>query len=44
MGAGFILRQTSLPRTLLGCVYVAVGWALFLSSRQAWKAWLKGCA
>ena len=44
MGTGFILRQSSLPRTLLGCVYAAVGWALFLSSRQAWKAWLKGLA
>ena len=42
MGSGFFLRQTPLPRTLLGCAYAAIGWSLFLSSRQAWRAWLKG--
>ncbi len=41
MGTGFLLRQSSLPRSVLGFVYVAIGWALFLSSRQAWGAWLK---
>lgn len=44
MGSGFFLRQTSLPRTLLGFVYAAIGWSLFLSSRLAWRAWLKGNA
>ena len=41
MGAGFFLRQSSLSRTVLGLMYVAIGWALVLSSRLAWKAWLK---
>lgn len=44
MATGFLLRQSSLPRTLLGFFYAAIGWALFLSSRKAWRAWLKGCA
>lgn len=41
MGTGILLRQSSLPRTLLGFIYVAIGWALFLSSRLAWGEWLK---
>ncbi len=41
MGTGFLLRQSSLSRALLGFLYVAIGWALFLSSRLAWGVWLK---
>lgn len=41
MGTGFLLRQSALPRSVLGVIYVTVGWALFLSSRQAWRVWLK---
>ena len=40
MGMGVILRNSSLPVTLLGFLYITIGWALLLSSRLAWKAWL----
>jgi hypothetical protein len=39
MGAGFLLRNSSLPRELLGLFYVSIGWGLFLSSRIAWFTW-----
>jgi hypothetical protein len=39
MGSGMVLRQSTLPRELLGGLYVAIGWALFYSSRHAWQAW-----
>ncbi len=37
MTAGFVLRQSALPKSLLGTLYVAIGWALVLSSRLAWR-------
>ena len=40
MGMGVILRNSSLPVTLLGFLYITIGWALLVSSRLAWKAWL----
>ncbi len=39
IGSGMVLRQSALPRELLGGLYVAIGWALFYSSRHAWRAW-----
>ncbi len=41
IGAGYLLRQSALPKSLLGTLYATVGWALMLSSRLAWRAWLK---
>lgn len=37
MTAGFVLRQSAIPKSLLGTLYVAIGWALVLSSRFAWR-------
>ena len=42
MGMGVILRNSSLPVNLLCFLYITIGWALLLSSRLAWRAWLKG--
>lgn len=39
MGTGMILRHSSLPREVLGGLYITIGWALFFSSRHAWLAW-----
>jgi len=39
IGSGMVLRQSALPRELLGGLYVAIGWALFYSSRHARRAW-----
>jgi hypothetical protein len=39
IGAGKALRSSDLPREFLGGLYIAIGWALFLSSRHAWLAW-----
>jgi hypothetical protein len=36
---GMLLRHSSLPRPLLGMMYIIVGWALFWSSRNGWQAW-----
>lgn len=42
MGMGVILRNSSIPINLLCFLYFTVGWALLMSSRLAWRAWLKG--
>ncbi len=42
MGMGVILRNSSLPLTLLSFLYITIGLALLLSSRLAWRAWLIG--
>lgn len=39
MGGGMVLRHSPIPREILGGVYMAIGWALFFSSRIAWQAW-----
>lgn len=39
MAMGAFLRQSAVPRPLLGVLYITVGWALFWSSRNGWKAW-----
>jgi hypothetical protein len=36
---GRFLRRSVLPVSVVGVIYLAVGWALFLSSRLMWKAW-----
>ncbi len=38
-GLGRLLRGSHLARYLLGFLYLAVGTALLLSSRVAWRAW-----
>lgn len=40
MGLGVILRSSSLPISLLCFLYLTIGWALLVSSRLAWRAWL----
>jgi len=42
MVMGVILRNSSLPIALLSFLYITIGWALLMSSRLAWKVWLKG--
>ncbi len=42
MAAGIILRHSSLPSSWLGLLYMTIGWALFLSSRHAWRCWFHG--
>ena len=34
---GWLLRRSGLPGELIGTLYVAIGWALFLSSRLLWR-------
>lgn len=34
---GFFLRRSGLPGELIGTIYVAIGWALFFSSRLLWQ-------
>jgi len=38
-GGGRLLRGSHVARGLLGVLYIAVGTALLLSSRVAWRAW-----
>jgi len=42
MGMGVILRNSSLPLSLLSYIYLTIGWGLLLSSRIAWRVWLQG--
>ncbi len=42
MGMGVILRNSSLPIKFLGFLYITIGWAMLVSSRLAWRAWLQG--
>lgn len=35
---GILLRTSGLPWGLVGTIYVAIGWALLLSSRIVWQA------
>ncbi len=39
MVLGRLLRGAGLPLALVGGFYVAIGWALFFSSRRIWWAW-----
>lgn len=40
MTMGVFLRKSALPGNILCFVYFTVGWALLMSSRLAWRAWL----
>ena len=42
MAAGCLLRNSSLPKEILGVFYVTVGWGLLFSSRHAWRTWQRG--
>lgn len=37
MGLGWALRRSGLPAEYVGIFYVAIGWALFFSSRLLWQ-------
>jgi lysylphosphatidylglycerol synthetase-like protein (DUF2156 family) len=37
---GYFLRHQSVSHEILGVIYVGIGWALLLSSRIGWTAWL----
>jgi len=39
MLGGRLLRNSSVPPLVLSVIYVAVGWALLLSSRLIWQEW-----
>ena len=39
MLGGRLLRNSSVPPQVLSVIYVAVGWALLLSSRLIWQEW-----
>lgn len=34
---GWLLRHSGLPASVLGCIYVAIGWAMLFSSRLLWR-------
>lgn len=37
MALGWFLRRSGLPAEFVGVLYVAIGWALFFSSRLLWQ-------
>lgn len=41
MSMGFVLRNSGISITILGTLYVTIGWALLFSSRFAWGIWRK---
>lgn len=41
---GRLLRYSSLPDSIVGFVFLAIGWGLFLSSRVVWREWYGGRA
>ena len=41
MAGGIILRNSTLPISVLSFLYITIGSALGLSSRLAWSSWLK---
>ncbi|MFT5698840.1 MAG: hypothetical protein ACI8ZB_001696 [Desulforhopalus sp.] len=41
IGMGVILRNSSLPMTLVSFIYLTIGLALVASSRHGWRAWLR---
>ncbi len=40
MASGITLRHLFHPGIVIGTLYMTIGWALFLSSRHGWLAWL----
>jgi hypothetical protein len=41
MTFGITMRKLTDPGMVIGTLYVAIGWALFLSSRHGWLAWYR---
>ena len=41
MGLGVFLRRSGIPGEWVGTIYVAIGWALFFSSRILWQRALR---
>ena len=41
MTFGITMRKLVDPGLVIGTLYVAIGWALFLSSRHGWIEWFK---
>jgi uncharacterized membrane protein AbrB (regulator of aidB expression) len=41
MISGILLRSFYSPGSILGTLYIAIGWSLLFSSRHGWNAWLK---
>jgi len=41
MGSGIAMRKLTHPGMIIGTLYMAIGWALFLSSRKGWRLWLE---
>ncbi len=39
MLGGRLLRNSSVPHLVVSVIYIAVGWALLLSSRLIWQEW-----
>lgn len=39
MLGGRLLRNSAVPRLIISVIYLAVGWALLLSSRLLWQEW-----
>jgi hypothetical protein len=39
MASGILLRLFWTPGPVIGAIYLAVGWALLLSSRHGWRFW-----
>jgi cytochrome b len=39
MGSGIALRRFTDPGMVIGTIYMAIGWALFFSSRRGWQGW-----
>lgn len=39
MGFGITMRRLTEPGMVIGILYVAIGWALILSSRHGWAQW-----
>ena len=37
---GLTMRTLTEPGMVIGTLYVAIGWALFFSSRHGWQQWL----
>lgn len=41
IGSGIGLRHVVTPGAVIGTLYLAVGWALFFSSRIGWREWFR---
>jgi hypothetical protein len=39
MASGITMRRLTEPGMVIGTIYLAIGWALFLSSRHGWQQW-----